>query len=181
MAERTALYRLYGASGRLLYVGIADNPERRWGQHSRDKAWWPEVEGRTCEWFDTRGQAERHEREAVQKENPMHNALLRAPIRIPKLGGPQADELPAPFGGLARLFEGSETIDQAKLLTEALNTIPDLQKWLRGQRQRVVKTLSQRDGISYTDMAPRLGVKPERVSGIARGHSRTPRKKAGDE
>lgn len=65
MGERTALYRLYDAAGRLLYVGVAANPERRWEQHSRDKAWWPEVERRTCEWLDTRGQAERQEREAV--------------------------------------------------------------------------------------------------------------------
>ncbi|MEU0818899.1 GIY-YIG nuclease family protein [Streptomyces mirabilis] len=180
MAERTALYRLYDAAGRLLYVGITDNPERRWRQHARDKAWWSDVEDRSCEWFDTRGQAERHEREVVQNESPLHNELLRAPIRLPELGGSQAGDIPAPLDGLTCLLEGPETIEQAKLLAEALNALPDLQKWLRERRQHVVKTLNQRDGISYTDMAPALGVKPERVSGIARGHSRTPRKKAGE-
>jgi ribosome-binding protein aMBF1 (putative translation factor) len=90
------------------------------------------------------------------------------------------DTPPKPFQQLTALT-GPESIERAQALTEALNAIPDLQKWLREQRQRVVRTLHERDGISYTDMAPRLGVKPERVSGIARGHSRSPRKKTGDE
>lgn len=87
------------------------------------------------------------------------------------------DKPPSPFEQLAALAAGEENIDQAVALTQALNAIPDLQKWLREQRQHVVRTLRERDGMSYTDMAPRLGVKPERVSGIARGHSRSPRQK----
>lgn len=91
------------------------------------------------------------------------------------------DKPPPPFEQLAALTAGDETLDQAVALTAALVAIPDVQKWLREQRQHVVLTLHERDGISYTEMAPALGVKPERVSGIARGHSRTPRKKADDE
>lgn len=91
------------------------------------------------------------------------------------------DKPPPPFEQLADLVAGDETLDQAVALTKALTAIPDLQKWLREQRQHVVLTLRERDGISYTDMAPALGVKPERVSGIARGHSRTPRKKGSEE
>lgn len=90
------------------------------------------------------------------------------------------DTPPDPFQQLTALT-GPESIERAQALTEALKAIPDLQRWLREQRQHVVRTLHERDGISYTDMAPTLGVKPERVSGIARGHSRTPRKKASDE
>jgi hypothetical protein len=91
------------------------------------------------------------------------------------------DKPPPPFEQLTALVADDETLDQAVALTEALNAIPDLQKWLREQRQHVVRTLHERDGISYTDMAPHLGVKPERVSGIARGHSRSPRQKATQE
>ncbi|MFD7554102.1 sigma-70 family RNA polymerase sigma factor [Streptomyces sp. NPDC059835] len=86
------------------------------------------------------------------------------------------DKPPSPFEQLADLVASSESIDQAVALTQALGAIPDLQKWLREQRQHVVRTLHERDGVSYTDMAPQLGVKPERVSGIARGHSRSARK-----
>ncbi|MGW7688784.1 sigma-70 family RNA polymerase sigma factor [Streptomyces asiaticus] len=87
---------------------------------------------------------------------------------------------PSPFEQLADLVAGDESIDHAVALTQALAAIPDLQKWLRERRQHVVRTLHERDGMSYTDMAPHLGVKPERVSGIARGHSRSPRKKSAD-
>lgn len=90
------------------------------------------------------------------------------------------DTPPEPFQELASLASGDGSIEQAKALTEALTAIPELQKWLREQRQRVVRTLHERDGMSYTDMAPHLGVQPERVSGIARGHSRSPKKKAAE-
>jgi hypothetical protein len=89
-------------------------------------------------------------------------------------------DTPEPLQPLEALTEGPEAIEQAKLLTEVLGALPDLQKRLRERRQHVVRTLHERDQISYTDMAPALGVKPERVSGIARGHSRSPRKKAGE-
>lgn len=85
---------------------------------------------------------------------------------------------PEPFKQLAGLVNGPESIEQAKTLTDALAAVPELQRWLREHRQHVVLTLHERDGMSYTDMAPHLGVQPERVSGIARGHSRSPRKKA---
>jgi ribosome-binding protein aMBF1 (putative translation factor) len=87
---------------------------------------------------------------------------------------------PHPFASLATLTEGTESIEQAKALSEALNAVPDLQKWLRERRQHVIRTLHDRDGMSYTEMAPHLGVKPERVSGIARGHSRSPRRDTKD-
>lgn len=90
------------------------------------------------------------------------------------------DKPPAPFEQIADLVASDESVEQAVALTEALNAIPDLQKWLREQRQRVIRTLHERDGMSYTDMAPHLGVKPERVSGIARGHSRSPRTRSTD-
>ncbi|MFJ7990359.1 sigma-70 family RNA polymerase sigma factor [Streptomyces sp. NPDC096351] len=85
--------------------------------------------------------------------------------------------LPTPFAPLADLLQGAETLEQAALLSDALLAIPDLQKLLRERRQHIVKTLHDRDGMSYTQMAPHLGVKPERVSGIARGHSRSPRRR----
>ena len=91
------------------------------------------------------------------------------------------DKPPAPFEQLADLVAGDESIDQAVALTEALAAIPELQKWLREQRQHVVRTLHDRDGMSYTEIAPHLGVKPERVRGIARGHSGSPRQKPAHE
>jgi hypothetical protein len=38
-----ALYRFFDEHGALLYVGITNNPGRRWSQHETDKPWWHEV------------------------------------------------------------------------------------------------------------------------------------------
>lgn len=70
---RTALYRLYGASDRLLYVGITDNPNRRWTQHATDKPWWPEVTRKALAWLDTREDAAAAETAAIRGEKPVHN------------------------------------------------------------------------------------------------------------
>lgn len=74
--ERTALYRLYDSGDRLLYVGIAKDPERRWWQHARDRAdsWWPDVARKSVEWFDTREAAEGAEVEAIKREGPPYNS-----------------------------------------------------------------------------------------------------------
>ncbi len=71
---RTALYRLFGAEGELLYVGITTTPEVRLKQHAFDKPWWGDVAESKVEWFPTRVDAERAEREAIRKDAPKWNA-----------------------------------------------------------------------------------------------------------
>mgnify|MGYP003404843917 CR=1 FL=1 len=71
----TGLYRLYSASGVLLYVGIADNIPSRLKQHSKDKPWWPEVTSTAFQQFATRAEAEAAEKAAIQTERPVHNVV----------------------------------------------------------------------------------------------------------
>jgi DNA-directed RNA polymerase specialized sigma24 family protein len=82
------------------------------------------------------------------------------------------DAYPEHFEHLAALSDGPAELAQAVALTEALNNTPAAQARMRSERQRVINELHAA-GMSYTEMAPALGVKPERVSGIARGHSRS--------
>jgi hypothetical protein len=89
------------------------------------------------------------------------------------------DTPPKHFEHLTALVEGPASLDQAVALTQALKSVPDAQAWLRQERQRIVLELHAA-GMSYTDMAPALDVKPERVSGIARGHSRSGGRRAAD-
>ena len=70
---RTALYRLLAANGRLLYVGIAGNPDSRWGQHSTQQKWWADVVDRKVEWFPDRAAAAAAEVAAIKTERPLHN------------------------------------------------------------------------------------------------------------
>ncbi|MFF4388572.1 sigma-70 family RNA polymerase sigma factor [Streptomyces sp. NPDC001552] len=85
--------------------------------------------------------------------------------------------LPAPFAALADLA-GEPTIEQAQALGRALKAVPDLQQWLRDQRQRTLRALL--DGPhTKEDLAPRLEISPQRVADIASGHGRTRKPAAG--
>jgi DNA-binding transcriptional regulator YhcF (GntR family) len=83
-SEPTALYRLYDSQGRLLYVGIATSPERRWLQHAAEKVWWPAVSRRDTEWFPSRAEAAAAEITAIRSERPCHNEAHTAPIPAPR-------------------------------------------------------------------------------------------------
>lgn len=79
--ERTALYRLYDADGALLYVGISNNPKRRFSGHRSDKPWWPEVDRHTVDWFDNMWFASVAERTAITTEAPRYNIRGTAAFR----------------------------------------------------------------------------------------------------
>jgi hypothetical protein len=87
--------------------------------------------------------------------------------------------LPEPFAALAHL-EAAPNIEQARALTAALNAVPDLQRWLRVQRQRTVRGLLDANHTKE-ELAPHLEVTPQRVADIASGHSRSkaPRRTTG--
>lgn len=67
---KTAVYRLYDATDRLLYVGISTTPERRWGEHANEKLWWHWVSRRDVAWFESRAEALAVEAEAERREKP---------------------------------------------------------------------------------------------------------------
>lgn len=72
---RTAIYRIYDRSDRLLYLGIAVDPSKRIQKHNSTAAWWHLAELQSVEWFDTRAEAERQEMRAVRSEGPLYNSV----------------------------------------------------------------------------------------------------------
>lgn len=86
-AGRTAIYRLYDKTGQLLYIGISHKPDVRWGQHSEEKEWWPEVDRRDVEWLATRASAERAELAAITAEKPLHNKAGTIATTVNSVGG----------------------------------------------------------------------------------------------
>ena len=80
---RTAVYQFRDrATQDHLYVGITNNPERRFGEHaglSRDekKWWWDQADHRhvTITWYDTRRQALRAEDRLIKSLRPPGNKL----------------------------------------------------------------------------------------------------------
>jgi predicted GIY-YIG superfamily endonuclease len=68
--DPTALYRLYGEDGQLLYVGITRAPGPRMTQHASVQPWWGEVARKTMVWYPTRAHACQAEASAIRKEHP---------------------------------------------------------------------------------------------------------------
>lgn len=75
-SEPTSVYRLFDADDRLLYVGITNRGFHRLHQHSKDKAWWPQVTRATFEHLPNRDAALQCEATAITREKPVHNILV---------------------------------------------------------------------------------------------------------
>jgi predicted GIY-YIG superfamily endonuclease len=73
MAERTAVYRIFGEADLLLYIGVSKNFGRRWQQHAKTQPWWDEHRRMTVEWHDSRDAAEAAEAIAINAEKPQYN------------------------------------------------------------------------------------------------------------
>ena len=71
--ERTALYRMFDASGALLYIGVSKDFGRRWKEHARTQPWWDDVQRQTADWFPSRRDAAEAEVAAIQAESPKYN------------------------------------------------------------------------------------------------------------
>lgn len=91
---KTAVYRHFDAAGRLLYVGMAQNPLQRLHGHKTDGApWLHEVASVTIAWLDTRAEAVAEEARAIREESPARNRYVPPP--------------PAPAGKAQHRHEGS--------------------------------------------------------------------------
>jgi predicted GIY-YIG superfamily endonuclease len=74
MADMHPVYRMFGASGQLLYVGVTADLATRLGTHA-EKRWFPLVAEIRLEWFPDRAAAETAERRAIQREHPKLNVM----------------------------------------------------------------------------------------------------------
>lgn len=70
---RTALYRHYDATGALLYVGITQDPAKRFQAHKTQSDWTFDVVTIRIQWFQTRAAALYAEAKAVDADCPRYN------------------------------------------------------------------------------------------------------------
>lgn len=73
MREPTYLYRLFDATGRLLYVGITVNVDFRMYSHAMSKSWWKDVETGDMALYPTRYAAGDAETAAINVQKPRYN------------------------------------------------------------------------------------------------------------
>lgn len=71
-----ALYRLFGADGRLLYIGATVDVIQRFGEHEKRTPWWAEVAEKQIERFDSIADARIAEARAIRNEEPLYNKIL---------------------------------------------------------------------------------------------------------
>jgi predicted GIY-YIG superfamily endonuclease len=76
-----ALYRFYNQAGDLLYVGLTNDPGRRWQRHSETQPWWHDVARIDIETHPTRQAVRTAERAAIEAERPKHNVRMNSGTR----------------------------------------------------------------------------------------------------
>lgn len=77
------LYRMFDATGRLLYVGITLDVGQRFTDHKREKSWWADIEVIRLQQYGSRKELEEAERVAIATENPAHNMKPGRPVWVP--------------------------------------------------------------------------------------------------
>lgn len=70
---QNVLYRLSDDGGRLLYVGITNNLNRRFKAHQATQPWWDEVAHCRTEFFLSREELVHAEWQAIRDEAPLYN------------------------------------------------------------------------------------------------------------
>lgn len=86
-----ALYRFYDRHGALLYIGLTNDPGRRWQRHSETQPWWYDVARIDIETHPSREAVRAAERAAIQTERPKHD------VRMNSSSPRSKDPRPRPF------------------------------------------------------------------------------------
>lgn len=86
-----ALYRMFSASGELLYIGQSHDPCNRLMSHRTLADWALEVSRIEVQWLPTKADAIAAEREAISREQPAHNVThnqRKSKVRPRQYAGP---------------------------------------------------------------------------------------------
>ena len=74
------IYRLYASNDQLLYVGITNDPNRRFRDHSNTARWYSLVVRHDTRKLDCdENEAKKIERDVIIKEKPLHNIIHNIP------------------------------------------------------------------------------------------------------
>ncbi|WP_186319235.1 GIY-YIG nuclease family protein [Streptomyces sp. SAJ15] len=136
MPERTALYRLYDAEDRLLYIGITTDPEARWERHALLKWWWSQVDRKDLTWLNVSWRdALTAEAEAILEGRPKFNGVH--------------NYRPAPFDGAAwpQIQPGR---GKARALAALIRAEVETGRWQHGDRLPPWRGLATATGVSRT-------------------------------
>jgi predicted GIY-YIG superfamily endonuclease len=77
-SQPTAVYRLYGSGGQLLYIGMTNDTDVRFKWHKLTKSWWHRIKKTDIEWHPDRATARGQEAAAIKAELPVYNSMHAA-------------------------------------------------------------------------------------------------------
>jgi predicted GIY-YIG superfamily endonuclease len=99
LADMQAVYRMFDATGHLLYIGITSDLTRRLGQHA-EKRWFPQVKTISLEWYPTQAAAFVAEQRAIRQERPRMNITGKRhpPVPVKRKPKPLRPAPPLPSG-----------------------------------------------------------------------------------
>jgi hypothetical protein len=100
-----AVYRWYAFTGRLLYIGCALDPDKRWNEIKLAEDWPRLAARRTVTWYETAGEALQAELDAIRTESPLLNLQGN---RGRKLHARVYRHLQLADGGVLRLLRGHD-------------------------------------------------------------------------
>ncbi|GAA0494253.1 hypothetical protein Ade02nite_20500 [Paractinoplanes deccanensis] len=135
----TALYRLFGVDGALLYVGVTFDPPARFQRHSERKEWWPEVDQSkvSIDWYPDRVSAEVAELRVIRDENPRYNVVTADADGRPTFR-PRGD-------GLAWGRPSHEPDDQQAKVLRALANLAEQRRIIDEQADKLIARAKELD------------------------------------
>lgn len=72
---RTTKYTVQNNKGKPKYIGITNNPDRRFKQHAKAKEWWQEGDKIKTKSYSTREKAAKAEKKDIKKKSPEYNIV----------------------------------------------------------------------------------------------------------
>lgn len=133
--ERTALYRLYDADERLLYIGITTDPNTRFASHAIYKSWWGRVARKDVIWLQgTWQEALATEAAAIRAEKPEFNGKHNAP--------------PAPFSAESWPTIIAPPRGKASTLADLVRAEIASGRWATGMRVPQRDAIASASGVS---------------------------------
>jgi predicted GIY-YIG superfamily endonuclease len=169
---RTAVYHLFDADMNYLYIGMTDDPVRRFTQHA-SKAWWLEVDPAhtLIFWFATREEAGVDEMRQVAIHRPPHNTVIVGP-RNPIVGpvawdhDPELTDWDQVMVALDAIDDPAERARAAGMAMRALEAEQQVLKWAR---QACV--VEMRRTMSLAEIGRQVGLHRNRVQQIGEGRT----------
>lgn len=167
---RSAVYRVFGDGQQLLYIGSSERPRQRWHEHRHRTAWWPQARVYSLTWLPTREAAYEAEALAIAAEHPVFNQIWQPPqIPAPRKALDPVEEVRRVSDAIKAVEEIADVEQRVKAKSQIMAAQVERNKQWSQERSALIRELwDGGDGLSYRQIADRLGIKLSTVQDVFR-------------